>query len=160
MVALGLPADQGAITVCAIGVLGRILFNQEQHYNLRGIRFLQQDNTMYWLYLTLFSGCVALLSGYFGEASGLYTIGFSVSAFSLVFCFFDPYFPATHQITIVAGYAMMYTHNLVLAVVMGIIAEVITDIFGRVFNTECGTHIDPPAVAIFLCSLFIFTVFG
>ena len=32
-------------------------------------------------------------------------------------------------------------------------------IFGMVLNTDCGTHIDPPAVAIATCSFILFTLF-
>lgn len=85
---------------------------------------------------------------YFAKATGLYTIGFSISALSLIFALNDPAFPATHHTTLVAGYAIAQTGNILIAVAFGVIAYCIDLLFGMVFNTDCGTHVDPPAVAL------------
>lgn len=98
---------------------------------------------------------------YFAKETGLYTIGFSISALSLIFALNDSAFPATHHTTLVAGYAIAQTGNILIAVaiVFGVIAHFIGLLFGMVFNTDCGTHVDPPAVAIAICSLILFTLF-
>ena len=96
---------------------------------------------------------------YFAKETGLYTIGFSISALTLIFALSDPAFPATHHTTLVVGYAIAQTGNILIAVIFGVIAHFIGLIFGMVLNTDCGTHIDPPAVAIATCSFILFTLF-
>ena len=82
-----------------------------------------------------------------------------ISALTLIFALSDPAFPATHHTTLVVGYAMAQTGNILIAVIFGVIAHFIGLIFGMVLNTDCGTHIDPPAVAIATCSFILFTLF-
>ena len=53
---------------------------------------------------------------------------------------------------------MAQTGNIIIAVVFGVIAHFIGLILACAY-TDCGTHIDPPAVAIATCSLIIFTLF-
>lgn len=104
---------------------------------------------------------------YFAKETGLYTIGFSISALSLIFALNDPAFPATHHTTLVAGYSIAQTGNILIAIAFGVIAHFVGLLFGMVFNTGCGTHVstgcgthvDPPAVAITICSLILFTLF-
>lgn len=78
---------------------------------------------------------------------------------SLIFALNDPAFPATHHTTLVAGYAIAQTGNILIAIAFGVIAHFVGLLFGMVFNTDCGTHVDPPAVAIAICSLILFTLF-
>ena len=96
---------------------------------------------------------------YFAKETGLYTIGFSISALTLIFALSDPDFPATHHTTLVVGYAMAQTGNVIIAVIFGIIAHFIGLIFGMVFNTDCGLYTDSPTVSIATCSFILFTLF-
>lgn len=82
------------------------------------------------------------------KKTGLYTIGFSISALSLIFALNDPAFPATHHTTLVTGYSIAQTGNILIAIVFGVIAHFVGLLFGMVFNTDCGTHVDLPAVAL------------
>lgn len=62
--------------------------------------------------------------------------------------------------TMTAGYAIVLSGgNLLVAIVAGIVAQVIFTLFGAFFNMGCGSHIDPPAVAIGLCSLVLYMIF-
>lgn len=153
------PVDTGAVSVILVGVLGRILFNQEDTYNEKNLDFLETAPNSFWLFQLLIGIAVSTVMAYFAKETGLYTIGFSISALTLIFALSDPAFPATHHTTLVVGYAMAQTGNIIIAVVFGVIAHFIGLIFGMVLNTDCGTHIDPPAVAIATCSLIIFTLF-
>lgn len=153
------PVDTGAVSVILVGVLGRILFNQEDTYNKKNLDFLEKASPSFWGFQFLIGLAVSTVMAYFAKETGLYTIGFSISALTLIFALSDPAFPATHHTTLVVGYAMAQTGNILIAVIFGIIAHFIGLIFGMVFNTDCGTHIDPPAVAIATCSLIIFTLF-
>ncbi|MCD7948769.1 MAG: hypothetical protein LUG12_00720 [Erysipelotrichaceae bacterium] len=155
----GISIDQGAVSVITVGVLGRLLLNQEQNINKANIHHLMNSSINFWTYQILFGIGTALAMSIFAKETGLYTIGFSISAMSLVFCYFDPTFPATHHITLVAGYAIMQTGNILVGTVFGLLAHLTCQIFGYIFNTECGTHIDPPAVAIALYSFIIFMFF-
>lgn len=153
------PIDTGAVSVILVGVLGRILFNQEDTYNEKNLDFLEKASPSFWGFQFLIGLAVSTVMAYFAKETGLYTIGFSISALTLIFALSDPAFPATHHTTLVVGYAMAQTGNILIAVLFGIIAHFVGLIFGMVLNTDCGTHIDPPAVAIATCSLIIFTLF-
>nr|WP_318037687.1 hypothetical protein [uncultured Faecalibacillus sp.] len=153
------PVDTGAVSVILVGVLGRSLFNRENTYNQKNLDFLETAPNSFWLFQLLIGIAVSTVMAYFAKETGLYTIGFSISALTLIFALSDPAFPATHHTTLVVGYAMAQTGNILIAVIFGIIAHFIGLIFGMVLNTDCGTHIDPPAVAIATCSLIIFTLF-
>ena len=128
------PVDTGAVSVILVGVLGRILFNQEDTYNEKNLDFLEKASPSFWGFQFLIGLAVSTVMAYFAKETGLYT-------------------------TLVVGYAMAQTGNILIAVIFGIIAHFIGLIFGMVLNTDCGTHIDPPAVAIATCSLIIFTLF-
>lgn len=157
--AIGIPMDTGALSVVTIGVIGRLLLNQEQYINKDSITYLKKRNGSYWLYQILFGVSISLVMAIFAKKTGLYTIGFSISALSLIFALSDPAFPATHHTTLVAGYAIMQTGSISIAVIFGLLAHMVGLIFGYIFNTECGTHIDPPAVAIGIFSLILFAFF-
>ena len=153
------PVDTGAVSVILVGVLDRSLFNRENTYNQKNLDFLETAPNSFWLFQLLIGIAVSTVMAYFAKETGLYTIGFSISALTLIFALSDPDFPATHHTTLVVGYAMAQTGNILIAVIFGVIAHFIGLIFGMVLNTDCGTHIDPPAVAIATCSLIIFTLF-
>lgn len=153
------PVDTGAVSVILVGILGRLLFNQEESYNKKNLDFLKNASISFWLFQLLIGLAVSTVMAYFAKETGLYTIGFSISALTLIFALSDPAFPATHHTTLVVGYAISQTGNVVIAIIFGIIAHFIGLLFGMVFNTDCGTHIDPPAVAIALCSFILFVFF-
>lgn len=153
------PIDTGSVSVILVGVLGRILFNQEQYHNRLAIDFLKKPQVKFWAFQLLLTIAISFTTAYLVKETGYYTIGFSISALSLIFGFFDPAFPATHHITIIVGYAIMQTGNIFIAVIFGVISQIIFIVFGMIFNTDCGTHIDPPAVSIASLSLILFTVF-
>lgn len=153
------PVDMGAVSVVLMGVIGRILLNQEQNYNPKGIEFLKNPHPQFWSFQLILTVALSFVTAYLVKETGLYTLGFSISAASLIFAFTEPAFPTTHHITIVVGYAVMQTGNILLAVVFGVLAELIFVVFGMIFNTDCGTHIDPPAVAIMTLSFILFTLF-
>lgn len=125
----------------------------------KNLEFIKNTSIRFWLFQFLIGLAVSAVMAYFAKETGLYTIGFSISALSLIFALNDPAFPATHHTTLVAGYAIARTGNIAIAVLFGVIAHFIGLLFGMIFNTDCGTHVDPPAVAIAICSLILFTLF-
>ena len=69
-------------------------------------------------------------------------------------------YPTTHHETLVVAYAMAATGaNVALSIAFGMLSNLIYLLFARYFNENCDTHIDPPAVAIEICSLILFTCF-
>lgn len=157
--AIGLPADTGAFSVLTIGLITRMLFNQEQKINTANLNYLKTFPVKEITFQLLMGLVVSAAMAYFALESQLYTIGFSISALSLIFGLTDSAFPSTHHTTLVTGYAIMQTHNLWIGIVFGVIAHMMSYIFGEIFNTDCGTHLDPPAVPIALCSLVLFLFF-
>lgn len=153
------PVDTGAISVILVGILGRVLYNKENTYNKKNLDFLKSANMNFWIYQILVGLSVSIVMAFFAKETGLYTIGFSISAFSLIFALTDPAFPATHHTTLVTGYAIMQTGNIFIAIIFGLLAHLVCLVFGMVFNTDCGTHVDPPAIAIALFSFILFVFF-
>ena len=158
-VVLNIPCDQGALSVVLVALLIRLTMSEGRKYDPNAPRILTAIPANVWLTHILMAGVLALGAGWFAEYTGIWNIGFGISGAALLFCMVEPNVPATHHLTLVAGYAMQMTHNLVIAVIFGIIAELICYIFTISFNNRCSTHIDPPAFAILLCSLILFTVF-
>ncbi len=156
---LGIPCDQGALSVFSVAVLVRLLWHTERMKESNTTRILSAVRPHMWLFHIMMAGCLAFGAGFFAEKTGIWNIGFGMSGLSLLFCPVEPNMPATHHVTLVAGYAMQMTHNLVIAVIFGIIAELLGYWFTVAYNNRCSTHVDPPAFAIILCSLVLFTVF-
>lgn len=154
----GLLIDIGALVVVTVGILGRILFNQEQWINKKGFTPSPQATFHLLAFQVIFSIIISLLTIAIVQATGLVAIGFYISAFSLIFTFKYPQFPATHHITMVVGYAIIQTGNIGLSLLFGVFSHLLFTIFGIVFNVDCGTHIDPPAVAIGTFSFIIMTL--
>lgn len=153
------PADTGATTIVILCFFWRYVFNLGQKYNKQGIKRLQYAGTKVWIYNIFYAIICAALTCFFVKETGITSIGFYFSALSLMYGFFDPHAPCSHQITMPAGYAMAATGNIFIAIGFGILAHLIHTCFGEVFNVDCGTFIDPAAVAIASTSLIIFLVF-
>lgn len=154
---MGLPCDTGALSVCTIALISRLIFKGPYVVNPTGTKALTK--VMKWDWEILIAAAAAFASAFFVKLTGLVSIGFALSAVSLLFMLLDGNTPATHHITMVAGYAVMATGNIFIAVLFGILAAIINNVFGAYFNTGNGTHFDPPAVAILTCSLIIMTLF-
>ncbi|QQS59727.1 hypothetical protein IPN35_02515 [Candidatus Peregrinibacteria bacterium] len=80
--------------------------------------------------------------------------GFGLSAFLLLFLHFGTHIPVTHHIALPAGTAALLSGNLFLGVIFGVLGGILGEIAARFFYNGGDTHIDPPAFAIFVCSLF------
>ncbi len=157
---IGLNMDVGSLSVVLVQVVARLLLADKDHYiNRNNLRRLKYPDWYALSYQLLFTVCISFAMAYFALKTKLYTIGFSISALSLIFSFTDSGFPSTHHITLVTGYAAMVTGNLWISVLFGVLAQVIFFLFAAVCNTDCETHIDPPAVAIAILSFVLFNFF-
>ena len=68
------PVDTGAVSVILVGVLGRILFNQEDAYNKKNLDFLEKASPSFWGFQFLIGLAVSTVMAYFAKETGLYTI--------------------------------------------------------------------------------------
>ena len=162
---IGLPADQGSFSVILVGVLTRLLLGNGRWVNPNATAYYKKEGPRYWAFQFVnalgICGLTALVLEQMDPA--FYNIVFNISAALILLSGFDAKrrtYPTTHHETLVVAYAMAATGaNVVLSIVFGMIANLIYLLFARYFNEDCGTHIDPPAVAIEICSLILFTCF-
>ena len=151
----GFPLDAGAFSVATVGTVSRIIFPKTRIINRDAVRVLR-DKKM-WMWDMLVAVVCASVTAFFVGQTGILTIGFMISAATILLQYFPKtqYFPTTHQITMPAAIAMAATGSIFWAVVVGMLGQVIFIIFGGFLNMGCGTHIDPPAVSIVICSLLV-----
>ena len=154
---IGIPCDLGALSVTALGLVIRFLWGNKKYINNQ--IDLKQKGWKGYLFQAMVAAAVALVMGKIIEITGITSLGFSISALSLVFMFLDPFFPATHHITMVTGYAIMATGSYPLTVLFAVIAHMIFLVACQVGNENVDTHLDGPAIAIMLTSLMIFVLF-
>lgn len=160
---MGLQTDTVAMTVFTSGVIVRLLFGSTgligKNENVATSKlekrsFFPDSKTL--AFSIVWSVSLGLVISYIVNITQIGTIGFCISAFSLIFVQMGFEFPTTHHITLVAGYATIATGNIFIGAVFAVIACIIGELAGRTFNSYCDTHIDPPATTIFLCSFVIF----
>jgi len=106
-----------------------------------------------------------------------FLIGWAISALTLIFLSCGLKTPVTHHMTLVAGLGAVITlqiqtvggsigdatmMQMFVAVVVGVIAAVCSGLIGealsRLMNARGDTHIDPPALAIFIMTSLLFVV--
>ncbi len=155
---VSLPLDTGAFTVVTVGVLVRLMFRRKW-ISLDAVRSLRDVKLWIWNLTT--AALCASVTAFFVKETGIVTLGFMLSAASLMLQLFPrtESAPTTHQITMVAGLAVLASGSIAAAVLFGMLAQVIFIVFTGFFNLGCGSHLDSPAVAIMVCSLLIRLIF-
>ena len=101
-------------------------------------------------------------AGVSDAALGVYpVICFAFSAISLIFAQTGFAVPATHHITLpsglgaLAGMAAWGPCGAALGVVIAILASLLGDFAANAFNSHNDSHIDPPAVTIFILTILV-----
>lgn len=107
-------------------------------------------------FVSLYSLAVGLVVSYLVNLTQINVLGFVISAALLLFVQMGFNIPATHHITLVAGYATIATGSFLVGAVFAVIAGILGEMIGKTFNSYCDTHIDPPATTIFTLSFIIF----
>ncbi len=155
---LKLPLDTGAFSVVTVGVLSRMIYCRKV-YSTDSLRSLRDGKLWVWNLLT--AAVCAGTAAFFVRQTGIVSLGFMFSAVSLILQLFPrtASAPTTHQITMVAGYAVLASGSIIAAIVFGMLAQIIFLLFAAFFNFGCGSHVDPPAVAILICSFMISLIF-
>lgn len=83
------------------------------------------------------------------------TLCFGISALSLIFAQTGSETPATHHITLIGALATVMSGNILVGVGFAVLSCLIGDFTLNTFNSQCDSHIDPPAMAIFICTFLI-----
>lgn len=87
------------------------------------------------------------------------TLCFGISALSLIFAQTGSDTPGTHHITLIGALATVMSGNALVGVVFAIVSCLLGDLALKSFNSQCDSHIDPPAIAIFICTFIINALF-
>lgn len=161
---LGIPADAGAISILVVGFATRFLFGKGHWLNHNANEYYCTQGVRYWVFQIICSISVCGVTAVVLEQAGsaYYTIGLYISALLLLLQTVDRdslTYPTTHHMTLTVGYGLMATGNIAVAILFGVASNILYLLFARYFNEGCDTHIDPPSVAILVCSLILFTAF-
>ena len=163
--------DNPGCTVFISGVIVRLLFGSRGMLSAPSSRKplskgAALSNTLFigFAYSLVVSGVYVLLAGQgFEKQLGSYHIViFGLAAVGLIFAEFGQAYFGWHHIGIISAEAVMCgyacglgTGSLILGVFFGLLTTVIGDIEGNMMNTDVDSHIDPPATAIFICTILI-----
>lgn len=85
---------------------------------------------------------------------------FGIAAASLIFTQTGFATPATHHIALISALAVASSGNPIMGIVFGILTSLFGDFAGKTFNSHCDTHIDPPALTIFIFTFIVNILFG
>ncbi|WP_432407214.1 hypothetical protein [Wukongibacter sp. M2B1] len=168
---LALQTDTIAMTVATSGIIARLVFgstglfgkmspaNDEvaaaTEINKRSI--LPNSKT---LGMDIIMGLgLGLVVSYLVILTQMGSLGFCISAASLIFAQMGFEIPATHHITAVAGTAALMSGSIFIGAAFAILSAIIFEIAALTFNSNCDSHIDPPAIAIFICTFAILGIF-
>lgn len=153
---LHLATDTVALTVVSSGIIARIVFGRTGIFGKceseKRAYFPVAESLMTLIVMGIGLG---LVSGYFAVEYNLVTLGFGISAASLIFNQMGFEVPGTHHITLVGAVAAAATGNLFIGALFGAISAVLCDAIGKTFNSYCDSHIDPPAGAIFILTTVV-----
>ena len=106
------------------------------------------------------------LQGYASQLGSYHIVIFGLAAIGLLFAEFGQAYFGWHHIGIISAEAVMCGWTcglgagaLILGIIFGVLAGIIGDIEGNLLNTDVDSHIDPPATAIFICTILISIVY-
>ncbi|MGX8795152.1 hypothetical protein ACR6HW_03500 [Fusibacter sp. JL298sf-3] len=157
---INLPTDTIALSVITVGLIVRCLFGKSGLLGDRSEKncayFPTGKPLVFWL---LTGAAVGLLVSYYTLETGIVTLGFCISAASLIFTQMGFPVPATHHIALVSALAASASGNLWMGMVFGVVAAILGEAIGRTFNFQCDTHVDPPAFTISICACAILLIF-
>jgi hypothetical protein len=156
---LTLPLDTVALTVATYAVICRILFGTTGLFGkfpLTDKRFNITGNTL--LFNTIWGFGIAVVVSYICILLDFNSVGFVISAISLIFVYFGMQFPVSHHVSMVAGFAALAFGNVLIGGIFGVLAVLTGDYVSRITNSYVDTHIDMPAIVITLWSFIILGV--
>jgi hypothetical protein len=155
----GTPTDTVAMTVWISGVIVRLVFGSSGLLGNKVEGRVYMPNGKGIVYDILLGVSLGAVIGFLAQWSGVAAIGFCISAATLIFAQAGFDAPATHHITLLAGVAALVTGSIWMAMVFASISAIIGDIGVTALNSECDSHIDPPAFAIFITTTMVLLIF-
>lgn len=170
---LVLPTDTPGMTVFTLGVIARLVLgnsglfgkydkNEKRKYFSTG-KMLGYNIVLGASLGIVVSYVAASLSNTFEvspEVISLFpTLCFGISALSLIFTQTGSATPATHHITLISALAAVVSGNPIFGVIFGVISCLVGDFGANILNSNCDSHIDPPAFSIFICTFIINFIF-
>ena len=157
---LHLNLDTVALTVFTGGVICRLLFGKKGLFGQYPSDFKRYSDMTpkYILFTVIWGFFIGLLSGYVAIKFNIASIGFAISAMSLIFLHIGHEFTSTHHVTQVAAYAGLGFANPWMAAIFGVIAALFGEYWGRTTNTFVDTHLDREGSTIALFSFIIFAL--
>lgn len=155
----GVPTDTVALTVVLSGVISRLVFGKSglTGEKCEGRAYVPAGGSI--LYDILLGVSLGAVIGFLAEWSGIAAIGFVISAATLIFAQTGFAVPGTHHITLLAGVAMLASGSIWMAMIFAAISAILGDLGGTLLNSECDSHIDPPAFAIFITTFIVLAIF-
>ncbi len=159
-VSIALPTDTIALTVVITAMIARILFSDKGL-----VPSLKTGNKNYFptgdsLKISLIMGfAIASVSAYYAVNTGDVVLGWSLSAIGLIFVQMGSGGYAFHHIAIVSAVAGVKSENIYIGILFGVMASLVADVLGAIFNKDADSHIDAPALAIFTLTTVIILLF-
>ncbi|MGL5313491.1 MAG: hypothetical protein ACRC92_09610 [Peptostreptococcaceae bacterium] len=169
---LGLATDTVAMTVATSGIIARLLLGRT---GLTG-KFTGEGKRVYFstgkafVYNVVMGLILGIVVSYVAASlsnagvpdtvlSSFPVLCFGISAFSLIFAQTGSAVPGTHHITLIGALAAVNSGNPLMGVLFAVISTLIGDFALNTFNSHNDSHIDPPAIAIFICTFIILAIF-
>lgn len=157
---LAIPIDTIALTVYVCGLLCRIIILRKSvlvNLDKFKARLFTKGSLVYSV---LCYSSIGFLFAYVINIWKIANLGWAISAVSLLFLYLKVKdFPVTHHVTLVAGYCVVASGNILLATIVGCLAGILGDALNAVTNKEGYSHLDMPAGIIALGSFIIFSFF-
>jgi hypothetical protein len=153
------PTDTVALAVVLSGVTARLVFGSSglTGNKVEGRSMMPGGNALVMdILLGLSLGAVV---GWAADATGVGVIGFVISAATLMFATGGHATPGTHHITLLAGTATLASGSIFIGMAFAVLSAILGDIGGTLLNSECDSHIDPPAFAIFISTFILLAIF-
>lgn len=156
---LGLQMDTIAFTVLTMGIICRFIFGTtglfgDKPQDVKRYDFDGNSLTFGFIWSLSLSAIIA----YACQQLGINSIGFTISAISLIFIYFGLDFPVSHHVSMVTGFATIALGSVWMGMLFGVIAYFLGELVLRTFSSFADTHIDMPAVTIATLSFIILTV--
>lgn len=151
----GFPADNIAIGVVVANIIARVLFGGSLFSQLPAEVNKIELLTKPLIFNVIWSFSLAIAIAGVVDIIQIPLFGFVLGAFVLIFIAAGINIPMIHHIALIAGIAMMTFGNIWLAGLFGVLASLLCDFIGVHVNAKVQSHIDPPAAAIIILSLFL-----
>ena len=154
------PTDTVALAVFLSGVTARLVFGSSGLTGNKVEGHSKMPSGKSLVYDVVLGVSLGAVIGYVSISTGVAVIGFVISAATLIFVQAGWDAPGTHHITLLAGVAGVMTGSIWMAIVFATIAAILGDLGGTLLNSDCDSHIDPPAFAIFITTTMVLLIFA